>query len=198
MRDRDDVYSEIATGIVGLANRSDTDQIDIPIFLDGCPIVELKQYVLDKQGLDYKDQMENVIYASSKSPKVIDEPKLDRILERAWREDRPVVALDMRSVTGTLGEMLRESVKDFVLDVDFSYTVIYDKGGKADDRAYRKGLPDDERKKYLRWLEEKDYHNIRPRFIGGEWDYSDFRSNRDKIADSKVFENIEDHIDRTF
>lgn len=196
MGEEEHVHFEFAEGILLMASRLKPREMRMPIFLDGYVMECLLQHTWKKMGKEFEDHMYNCIYISSKAGE-FDRQKLISLAREASDKGKTLRAMDFRTKTGKLGQMMKEELDSAGLKDGFKYMVMYDSylGRKemADATVYLKEFPDGDRK-HLNWLSDKDYEGMKPRKLGGSWDYSNL--DLEKIMSSEVTKKITGYIDQ--
>ncbi|MCK4550778.1 MAG: hypothetical protein KAT91_02400 [Candidatus Aenigmarchaeota archaeon] len=142
-----ETYQKIAEGIKILGEEINPNDIVIPIGLDGAIVYHLLVDYYGKKRLEYPNFLGNTCNLSSKTE--TNSEKFENIL--AENREKAIYALDMRTVTGGLGEKLRELANDSNL----VYAVLFDPNGHADWCAFNEAF--EER---IIWLSKKDYEKL--------------------------------------
>lgn len=141
-------HDRIAYGILKLREKIDSDML-MPIGMDGVVIGHL---------IDPHCNLDNAVYISSKVG-LSDLEKFGKILEYA--DARTVYALDLRTKTGSLGEMLKQMGEDWKNKTgklaDVRYTVLFDPNNRADIHAFDEELSDEER---IIWTDKYTYQKM--------------------------------------
>ena len=190
------VHFKFAEGILLMATRLKPREVRMPIFLDGYVMECLLQHTWEKMGKEFEDHLGNCVYMSSKTEE-FDRQKLVSLAREASDSGKTLRALDFRTKTGKLGQMIRDELDSADLKDGFKYMVMYDsypgRREVADESVYLKEFPDGDRS-HLHWISHEDYEGMMPRKVGGSWDYSGL--DRTKIIESEVTLKIMDYIDQ--
>lgn len=144
-----ETYKKIAEGIKILNKEINPNDIIIPIGLDGAVIYHILVNYYDKTDKSYIDFLENTCDISSK--KKTDTLKFKNILTK--NKEKTISALDLRTVTGKLGEKLNQ----MAYRSSFKYAVLFDSTVNADLKAFTTKLSDKER---IIWLSKKAYESL--------------------------------------
>ncbi len=147
-------HKRIAKGIIRLGEIIEPSRKVMPLGFDGSVLYHLLTDYYKKYGILYEDNMDHTVHISSKQDEA-DIEKFERVLSQAG--NNKVYGLDLRTKTGTLGKILKQIVGDYKerthSEVDFLYTVIFDRCMNADLRAFDEELSDKER---FHWLPGKE------------------------------------------
>ncbi len=153
-------HERIAEGIRRIRETINSEELVMSVGLDGAILYHLFN--------PYGD-LDKTVYISSKAG-MSDTEKFGKILEYA--DARTVYALDLRTKTGSLGEMLKQMSGDWKnktgKGADVRYTVLFDPNNRAGIRAFNEELSDEER---IIWMDGETYKKV---FVNqdGEWSYN--------------------------
>lgn len=144
------IHEKVAEGIGILGNIIDKPYVIIPVGLEGAVLCHLLDVDREKRNQRYLQGLENTVDISSKRDNN-DFTKFEEILKCRSYCKPDIYALDMRTKTGKLGRMLRERAENFKKDrvyepfINFYYIVLFDPSKKADIRAFKEDLSDQDR-----------------------------------------------------
>lgn len=149
------VHNKYARSLINLCEVHNEHYVTAGIDLDGGVMQYFFDFINEVNGLrDYQDDLENTVHISSKSND-IDEITFSNILAKAYESSSDVVFFDARTVTGSLGKIIKEKVSEWnrknEASVKSLYAVLFDPRFKADLRGSEEELSDEERKE-IYWV----------------------------------------------
>lgn len=169
------VHKKFAGALINLCDVYNKHYVTSGVGLDGAVMQYLFDFINEVNGLrDYQDDLENTVHISSKTGEM-DETKFSNILARAYKSSSDVVFFDARTVTGSLGKIIKERVNEWNKKCEASvkpiYAVLFDPGFKADLRSSTEELSDEERKE-MYWVKGEDEVRKLIHQEGGVWKYN--------------------------
>lgn len=169
------VHNKYARSLINLCEVHNEHYVTAGIDLDGGVMQYFFDFINEVNGLrDYQDDLKNTVHISSKSNE-IDEIKISNILAKAYESSSDVVFFDARTVTGSLGKIIKEKVSEWnrknEASVKSLYAVLFDPRFKADLRGSREELSDEERKE-IYWVKGEDEVRKLIHQEDGVWKYN--------------------------
>lgn len=169
------VHNKYARSLINLCEVHNEHYVTAGIDLDGGVMQYFFDFINEVNGLrDYQDDLKNTVHISSKSND-IDEIKISNILAKAYESSSDVVFFDARTVTGSLGKIIKEKVSEWnrknEASVKSLYAVLFDPIFKADLRGSREELSDEERKE-IYWVKGEDEVRKLIHQEDGVWKYN--------------------------
>lgn len=169
------VHNKYARSLINLCEVHNEHYVTAGIGLDGAVMQQFFDFINEVNGLrDYQNDLKNTVHISSKSNE-IDEIKFSNILAKAYESSSDVVFFDARTVTGSLGKIIKEKVSEWnrknEASVKSLYAVLFDPRFKADLRGSTEELSDEERKE-IYWVKGEDEVRKLIHQEDGVWKYN--------------------------
>ncbi len=168
------VHRKIGSGVAELGKNIKIQSRKMPLGIDGLVVDHLLQYYFYSKGVFYASGLNNTVQISSKEEEY-DFEKIKRVVLHAANYEEPLYALDMRTVTGSLGVKLRKVIEEIETEsgrnVEFNYAVVFDKNGNADLCGLEEELTEEEREEVY-WVKGKEAVRKLIHQENGEWEYN--------------------------
>ena len=189
---KDEQAKAIADLVLKIKNVMTLDHVIVGIPTDGVPIVKSVAYILKNSGEDSSQKLFSYLAASSKY-KFIDAHRLN-----AFKlVNRPLIFVDWRTVSGELGNMLKENYPNS------TYAVLSDSNNKADICATSEDIPkfdfpanyEGTLETIGLWIEPHTVEELlKLKSTGGEIEYSNISTKQSEAFYKNLFEKIDDYI----
>jgi hypothetical protein len=173
-----EVYKKVADAVNNLLPKLHSTAAIVPIGIDGAITYHLLDNSMKKKMLHHEDYLGNTIQISSKANLMDMARFLEVFMREAGLRGKHIYALDLRTKSGKMADLLCSQVNDLKNDIKtmtVDYAVLFDHNKLADVRASEEEFTDEE-KAFLRWFDKPEDAPIRQGKNG--WNYNNVTHNK--------------------